>query len=699
MSTVRNSEGVFINTGYFTEEARKFLKTGTYCDAPENSYEFHEYWDEQERRCIEGYEVGGVKITGHHYNYLNFSQIKLTDETELLGVKKDKRSKSARKKLTFPDFWDGDYNYFWAVDIARNGIEEEDYKALNLGVKILDLNGGRNIVVSKARRKGFSYKNGSIVDNTYVHGRNENAIIGAYLTEYLYPKGTMTMFNEYNQFKNKHCPAFRRRRLKMEPDFVRCGYSEKVNGVWVDKGRLNTVIATSFFNNAGAARGKDATLILMEEAGKFPNLKEAYVQTLDTIKDGAFMTGQILIFGTGGGEDSQWEDFEELFYDWDTYDMLPFENIWDDEDQDICSFFFPEYQNLVGFMDEQGNSKTEEALEFTEKIRKAKKDNARDPKAVDRYAAERPNNPREAFLRINQNIFPVKLINDHLNYLKRNSTYRNLGVPGEFTIKEGKLRFEPNHKLQPIYHYKAKINTEKEDGTGAVVMFQSPHRIDGKVPKDLYYICVDTFAYDQAKQGSLGVCYVMKQPNNYSQPDDCIVASYVARPNSLDDFSKVIFELAEYYNAEIGLEWERCTSVIDYAKRFKKTQWLAQAFELSFDEKLSVKGNSTVKFGMRIGSGKDDIRKRIGLQYLRDWLLQPLAVDEQGVATKLLLHTIHDIGLLEELVKYAEKGNFDRISALLIGMFFRRELVYTSSAKKSSEISEKINKLMFLNAH
>lgn len=693
MNAVRNPDGIFVNTQYFREEALKFMKTGIYCDAPVGSYEWEEYWDEQERRCVEGYEVGGVKITGHHYDYLNFSQITLTDESELLGIKKDKKKKSATKKVAFPDFWDGDYNYFWAVDIARNGIDEEDYKNLKLGVKILDLDGGRNVCVSKARRKGFSFKNGAIVSNTYTHGRNITSIIGAYLTEYLYPKGTMTMFNEYSQFKNKHCGAFARRRLKTEPDFVKAGFHEKVNGIWVESGRLNTVIATSFFNNPGAARGKDATLILMEEAGKFPNLKEAYQQTLDTIKDGIYMTGQILVFGTGGGEDSNWEDFEELFYDWDTYDMLPFENQWDSEDQETCSFFFPEYQNLVGFIDENGNSMTEQALSHGEAIREKKRKSARDPKAVDRYAAERPNNPKEAFMRINQNIFPVKLLNDHLNTLKRDSRFRHLGVPGEFSYKNEKLTFMPDHNLVPIYNYRSKVNSGKEDTNGAVVMYQAPYRKDGKVPKDLYYICVDTFAYDEAVEGSLGVCYVIKQPNGYSHPDDMIVASYIARPQSLDDFSHVIFQLAEYYNAEVGLEWERCSSVIDYAKRFKKMDMLAPAFELAFDEKLVNKSGSTVKFGMRIGSGQDDVRKNIGLSYIRDWLLLPIAKDENGNVTKLNLHNIPDPGLVEELIKFNKKGNFDRVSALLIGMFFRRELAYKMVYSKDNEIDNKIRKL------
>ena len=38
---------------------------------------YTEYWDEQLKRCREGYEVGGHKITGHHYSYLNFSEIQI----------------------------------------------------------------------------------------------------------------------------------------------------------------------------------------------------------------------------------------------------------------------------------------------------------------------------------------------------------------------------------------------------------------------------------------------------------------------------------------------------------------------------------------------------------------------------------------------------------------------------------------------
>ena len=64
-----SSPSTFVNTREFSAEARNFLKYGYYTNAPEGSYEWKEYWEEQTRRCLEGYEIGGVKITGRYYDY------------------------------------------------------------------------------------------------------------------------------------------------------------------------------------------------------------------------------------------------------------------------------------------------------------------------------------------------------------------------------------------------------------------------------------------------------------------------------------------------------------------------------------------------------------------------------------------------------------------------------------------------------
>ena len=77
-----------------------------------------------------------------------------------------------------------------------------------------------------------------------------------------------------------------------------------------------------------------------------------------------------------------------------------------------------------------------------------------------------------------------------------------------------------------------------------------------KVPDNLFIICHDPYANDlpYAQGMSLGATYVIKNVNNFSNPADMIVASYVGRPEFQDDYQRNLFMLAEYYNAKIGFE-------------------------------------------------------------------------------------------------------------------------------------------------
>nr|MCK4930287.1 hypothetical protein [Nanoarchaeota archaeon] len=108
LDAIRNADGIWINTQIFREEAIHFSKYGYYCADPPGSPGYFEYWDEQTKRCKEGYSVGGVFITGDHYAYLNFYPIIKVD------LSNTSDSKVASKIEDMPDFWDGDYNYYWA---------------------------------------------------------------------------------------------------------------------------------------------------------------------------------------------------------------------------------------------------------------------------------------------------------------------------------------------------------------------------------------------------------------------------------------------------------------------------------------------------------------------------------------------------------------------------------------------------------
>ena len=68
-----------------------------------------------------------------------------------------------------------------------------------------------------------------------------------------------------------------------------------------------------------------------------------------------------------------------------------------------------------------------------------------------------------------------------------------------------------------------------------------------------------------------------------------------------------------------------------------------------------------------------EARKRQGELYIRDWLQTPRGKDVEG--NQLYnVHKIYDLALLQELIKFNHKGNFDRVMALMIGMYHTQEL-------------------------
>ena len=189
-----------------------------------------------------------------------------------------------------------------------------------------------------------------------------------------------------------------------------------------------------------------------------------------------------------------------------------------------------------------------------------------------------------------------------------------------------------------------------------------------EVPHNLYIVCHDPYAQSKSTNNeSLGAAYVIKRPNNLSKPDDIIVASYVGRPKTQDEYNRNLFMLAEYYNAKIGFENDR-GELIAYAKRYRKLHKLQEEFEM-LDKKELRSRNVKRQYGMHM----TEQRKRQGELYIRDWLITPRHTDEDGNVT-LNLHKIYDVGLLQELIKFNHRGNFDRVMAFMVGMYHTREL-------------------------
>lgn len=625
----------FKNTHLFAQEAAHFKEHMKYTFHQEGSVRWLEYWDEQLRRCSEGFEVDGVRITGPHYGYLNFAQIKLTEILNAKEPVKKQRLGKGSKIVTFPDFWDGDYHYFHALEKARDE--------------------GFHMIVAKARRKGFSYKNAWVVANRYNTERNSISLIGAFEKKYLYPEGTMAMASNYLNFINENTGWAKRRQLLDKVDHKKASYVEYLNGIPIEKGYKSQIIAVTFKDNPDAARGKDATLILFEEAGKFPNLKASYLATKPSVEDGKYVTGQILIFGTGGDMESGTIDFEDMFYDPKTYNLMPFENIWDENPQGekLCGFFFPDFQNKPGFIDKNGNSLIKDAKAFEEAQRENKQRTSKDKKVIDKHITEYPFTPKEAFLQIKGNIFPAGDLLRRLAYVESSPTFQKAEFNGDLSMdQDGTIKFIANPKLRPIKNYPLKGD---EDTEGCITIFEMPQEDKyQKVPYGVYIAGIDPYDHDKAGTGSLGSTFIMNRLTNR------IVAEYTARPSTAKEYYENVRRLLVFYNAKALYENER-KGIFDYFENAHSSYLLADEPQLIRD----IIRISTVQ--RKKGIHMTTQIKEYGESLILQWLL------EENEDTNNL-NKIRSVPLLKELISYNDEGNFDRAMALMCLLYYNQEL-------------------------
>lgn len=709
LNSIRNPDGVWINTEVFREEARKFQKYNAYCLDPWGSPDWFSYWQEQRNRIINGYSVGGVKVTGDHYFYLNFCPI--------LKVE-DMNAKKSAKITDFPDFWDGDYNYFWTREIAFNGIVdglgvqtefeetcrvhaqtlpeaeaqkkalEELFKSLQLEVKIEGdyLTGGYNLIVGKSRRKGYSYKNAAIAVKNYLCYPKALTIFAAYEKKFLYPKGIYTMASNYLNFINANTAWVYPKDVVDKMDHVKASTIEYRNGVKVETGFLSEIMALTFKDNADAARGKDARDVIFEESGAFGTpglLKDSYVATQDCVMAGSIKTGMITIFGTSGDMEGGTADYSEMHSNPLRFGMMPFQNIWDEDSSDMkCGFFHPINWNMEGYYDEQGNSDVEGAKSLELAQRKILLDNGATSADIQKRMQEKPLGPFEAFGMVSTNNFPILELKRQLEIVKAKNLHMIMGTPVKmyYDYDSKKVKAEPilDGTANVIYRQKPD-NTSLE---GCPVIYEYPPEVP---MRGAFKIGYDP--YRQDKGSSLAAVYVYKSVIIGDRTKRIIVAEYVGRPGEADDVNYICRLFAELYNTTIMHENE-VTHVKDYFRRRKQLHYLAYQ-----PDEVIKKNVKNSKVNRVYGCHMIDQLKDAGEKYIKSWLLETLDFDDDGMPIRAL-DQIYSIGLLEELIGYNRKGNFDRVMALMQVMFQDQEDLHGKEYQPKSKGNAKAKQLL-----
>jgi hypothetical protein len=666
----------FCNTHLFTETARHYKKNGVYTLAPEGTRDFEDFWDQEQDRLINGMSAPGklitnargetqiqnIHITGDHYGYLNYGQIKLTDELKgrnaLESVIKDAtHTMVARKVVDFPSFWDGDYHFYKAKEFAENK--------------------GKNLYVMKARRKGYSYKNAFAAAHKALMVRRSTTIIGAYDNKYLLKgDGTMTMARNYVDFIFENT-EFNRGFLSDAKDHLIFGYKEE--GSKIRKGYKSQILALSFADNPDAAIGKDAELIIIDEAGKFPNLKEMYAVTQPTLEDGKIIIGILIVFGTGGTKDANWAAFEHMYYNPQLYNGLIFNNVWDEGGRGNGVGFFHKYTlNLKPYIDKDGNSMEKESFDAMMQEREDIKKIATSAQDINMHIGQRCICPSEGFSRTQDNLFSSKELDDHIRLVANDDTIKNFSRKGSLKYSDSAIKFVYNESLDPMHRHDPIVNfphKATDDVHGCFVEWYSPYRdIHGLIPSNMYRVWVDPYAHDKDKEeirlrDSLGSIIVYERVNPYTQDGgDKIVAMFVGRPPEKDTFNEMVLKVTRYYNAKCHPETDR-GDVVAYFKRMGFYHLLADEPEAFYNKDPFRKG--TRKKGTRIGD--DPERKGMAAIMLKEWLYKVRETDEGGNPT-FNFQYIYDLPLLMELQKWNLKGNFDRVSSLLVGMYDKEDV-------------------------
>lgn len=515
------------NMDYFRQPALHFMKHGCYTFLKPNSNpnsEYRKHWDEEVRRCREGYirESDGEWVTGFLYWFLNYCPMMVNKV--IPGTRKAVRVES------FPFFFEGIYWRFHYLHQAREA--------------------GKHAIELAKRGCAKSYSLASIMSHNLILGESSEVkrrvitVLTAYQKEYLSDSkdGTLSKFKPGINFSFKNTP-FPRLMLKNSPNEMawQMGYKDEFG---IESGSLNQVLAVSAKDDSEKLRGKRGW-ILFEEMGSFKGLLSLYDITRKSVEDGDYTFATMYLVGTAAEDESDFSSAKTLLYNPDGYNILAIENVYDRPKQGkpTFGFFFPSYVNRAGCYNRDGVSDVTKALiEILLARHKAKY--STDPKSVLRVIAEDPITPAEAIIKVKAAYFPTVALTERLAQLDSDPHAFDDVYIGNLTLTSGnKVEFRISNDI-PIRKYGVDNST-----VGALEIFEMPEKQANGEDFNLRYIMGhDPVDNDQAESSSLSSTFVLDLFT------DRIVAEYTGRQAFAEDNYEIVRLLCLFYNAKCMYE-------------------------------------------------------------------------------------------------------------------------------------------------
>ena len=546
---INDTMGLDFDPDWFREDAINKLKTGRYSPTsiPYGSKTHKEWWKERIRRCNEGYEVNGYRITGDNYFFLNFYNLKSSD------------SGTINQDYGFPEFLVFQYEYFHYLEIC------EKLK--------------RDTSVLKSRGIGFSEMAASFITRPYTTIPNFRSVVSTFSERHLNPT-LSKIWLQMDWLNDNTESAFRRVRMnintkthkrasKKDKDGSESGHRSEVEGLICD--------------DPDKLRGDRTQILVYEEAGADPILMKKWVkgEALITVLGGK-RVGRRIAFGTGGSSKaSSMEGLKKMTLNPIAYDIFPVRHNYTQNGKYILSgLFIPAYRIVYEFVDKRGWCNLEKAKDYYIKEREKKAGN---PKDLLEYKSEYCFTIEEALIQHADNIFPREELAEQSAQIEIYKTTPPIHWGHLTWVRDSDDRVTG-------------VKWREDPEGGKIGILEHPLLSDiGTDYKNLYIGGIDSI--DIGTADSTGTdkkpshfCIVIKK-RVLGLGDPKYVAMYKERPKDVRDSYDNAAKLLMYYSCQAVLESSR-TAIITHYRNKKWTHLLMKRPRSTMSD--ITKGNSNM---------------------------------------------------------------------------------------------------------
>lgn len=674
-----NINDKFVDTHKLTEMADFHRANNKYTFFKEDSIPHRQLRKREEYRRKHGFDapcllrngkLENLHISGSMYNYLNYINMEQLDES---SISYSDKASVAKKHYDFPKFIDAQFWTFACMEFA-----------------ILN---GFHLLIDKTRRGGFSYIMAADSANEINLSPNKVCIHVAVDKKFLTAKGGLTDFTIANLRFYENETFFKRGILSLNNENFVLGY-KLPNGVVSPKSWNSALFSVSAMNNPDCAIGKDAVKVKVEEVSTMDNFDEFMNVTEPAMRTGSYTTGNLCAWGTATSGNMQ--IFEQNFYSPQSFNFMPFENVWDkDMRNEVCGYFKAYCWGLQGrlgdklAMDADGNSDIEVGIRIALRERRIKKEKAKTFADYINYLGQYALMPSESFSSATENLFSSEELMEWEEKLRVDNAY-NFYVDGMlYEDNKGGVEFKTNARIEKeggrhnvdFYDWIEGVPRRgNEHPHGCIRKWFNPMKIQYKdskgqltfgTPPGLYSISYDPVGVNKEKAAitnkhSHNSIKVWMNPSPYNNFKTALVCAYYGRPEKLEEADKICYLLARYYNCigTTGVEVNRGETVSNFTK-WKALKYLMKDPVEIWDTSLKAHVSASYGVNMGGGSGAGSTKVLEGLRMLKEMLYSEVGKDEHG-KPKLFFHTIYDYQTILELKKWNSVGNFDRVSEMII---------------------------------